>query len=50
MVFSQDNTPVVAGLDDDNGRPLLEPAFGDLPMRILGFRYVLLKMLRRFQL
>lgn len=29
--------PVVAGMKDNGGRPLLEPAFGDLPMRILGF-------------
>ncbi|HEY3251260.1 MAG TPA: phage major capsid protein [Ignavibacteria bacterium] len=35
--FHRTILPVVAGLADDNGRPLLEPAFGDLPMRILGF-------------
>src|SRR4030095_1978741 len=35
--FHRTILPVVAGLSDDNGRPLLEPAFGDLPMRLLGF-------------
>jgi HK97 family phage major capsid protein len=35
--FHRTILPVVAGLADDNNRPLLEPAFGDLPMRLLGF-------------
>ena len=35
--FHRTILPVVAGLTDDNERPLLEPAFGDLPMRLLGF-------------
>lgn len=35
--FHRTILPVVAGMTDDNGRPLLEPAFGDLPMRLLGF-------------
>jgi len=34
--FHRTILPVVAGLADDNNRPLLEPAFGDLPMRLLG--------------
>jgi HK97 family phage major capsid protein len=35
--FHRTILPVVAGLTDDSNRPLLEPAFGDLPMRLLGF-------------
>jgi HK97 family phage major capsid protein len=35
--FHRSILPIVAGMTDSQQRPLLEPAFGDLPMRILGF-------------
>lgn len=35
--FHRSILPVVAGMVDNQNRPILEPAFGDLPMRVLGF-------------